>query len=186
MIRSILALLVACCTSCAAQSPVLVDSSSQPEGAWWVWVVPGRLIGAAAPQRAPGGADVWLATLRDAAGDAPLVLLNLRRKSYPVLADKVAATLHLPVADYSPPSQVQADAALDFIDEHLAQNRVVVVHCHGGCGRTGTILAVWLRRHDGLSAADAISTLRKRRGCFVETDGQEAFIDSYRVSGSTR
>jgi hypothetical protein len=180
MIRLLLVLPVAVtCASCATQPPVVESSPAQHAEGWWAWVVPGRLIGAAAPEKAPGGPDAWLATLADAAGDAPLAVLNLRQKSYPDLADQVADALHLPIPDYTPPSRAQADAAGAFIDDQLGQGRVVVVHCHGGCGRTGTILAAWLKRRDGLSGADAISSLRQQRGCFVETPGQASFVESY-------
>ena len=178
-LRNLVPIVMMICAACAAEPTGGQDVAPTPAPGWWVWIVPGQVIGAAAPERAPGGSEVWLTALRAAAADAPLAVINLRKEVYPELADAFAASLHLPVEDYSPPTTEQADAAIAFIDDQLSQGRVVVVHCHGGCGRTGTILAVWLKRTEGLTAGDAIRRLRRLKGCFVETDGQESFVNTY-------
>jgi ADP-ribosyl-[dinitrogen reductase] hydrolase len=45
--------------------------------------------------------------------------------------------------------------AVDEIDQHLAEGRKVVVHCHGGRSRTALILKAWKMRRDGLDEAAA-------------------------------
>ncbi len=40
----------------------------------------------------------------------------------------------------------------------------VVVHCWGGSGRTGKVLAAWLVRRHGLSAADAAAEVVRFAG----------------------
>ncbi len=172
--------------ACAAEPKAQSDASAHAAATWWAWVAPGQIIGAAAPERVKGGVEAWLAALGEAAGDAPLAVLNLRVKAYPEIAEEVAAALHLPIQDYSPPDAAQADEALAFIDGQLAQGRVVVVHCLGGCGRTGTILAAWVKHHEGVSSNVAISMVREARACFVETPEQEAFVEAYSAAGSTR
>lgn len=167
------------CVACAADPAETPEAAAKPAPSWWAWVAPGQVIGAAAPERAPGGPEAWLSALRDAAGAAPLAVVNLRQKGYQELVGEFAATLHLPVEDYSPPTVAQADEAIAFIEAQVAKGRVVVVHCHGGCGRTGTILAAWLKRRDGLDAAAAIARVREQRACFVETPEQEAFVSAY-------
>lgn len=153
--------------------------NERPAQDWWAWITPGRLVAAAAPERAPRGPDQWMTVLQEAADGKPLAVLNLREKAYPELASKMAATLHVPIPDFSPPSRDQADRALAFIRENMDRGRVVVVHCHGGCGRTGTILAAHLKRTGGLTASAAIERLRRLRSCLVETEGQEGFVASY-------
>ena len=74
--------------------------------------------------------------------------------------------------------------AVRFITDSLRSGRIVVVHCAGGCGRTGTVLAIYVRWQYGLSGSDAIERLRKYRPCFVETQQQEQFVEGFLVSGA--
>ncbi|WP_460503463.1 protein-tyrosine phosphatase family protein, partial [Hymenobacter agri] len=37
--------------------------------------------------------------------------------------------------------------------------RRAVVHCHGGIGRTGTVVGCYLRQHFGLSADEALARI---------------------------
>lgn len=50
---------------------------------------------------------------------------------------------------------------LPFLAEADFQNEKVVVHCSGGIGRTGHVLAAWLVSGRGLSNLDAIAAVRK-------------------------
>jgi atypical dual specificity phosphatase len=56
---------------------------------------------------------------------------------------------HIPVVDETAPSQTQVDELVGFVDEMLDQGRAVLVHCRGGYGRTGTMLACYLVSRGG-------------------------------------
>lgn len=58
-----------------------------------------------------------------------------------------------PIEDCSVPARSGlVDDALDWIDAELAAERPVYVHCWGGRGRTGLLVACWLIRHGRASA----------------------------------
>ncbi|WP_171177530.1 dual specificity protein phosphatase family protein [Ruegeria sp. HKCCD8929] len=81
---------------------------------------------------------------------------------------------HLPVEDFgAPPRAVQ----LKWPDvsaaarQALAGGGRVLVHCRGGCGRSGMV-ALRLMIECGETPKDALDHLRTVRACAVETEGQ--------------
>ena len=68
--------------------------------------------------------------------------------------------------------------AVSIIQVSLRGGQPVVVHCERGLGRTGTIIAGYLTTR-GLSALEAIDSIRTLRPGSVETEEQEAVIYEY-------
>jgi atypical dual specificity phosphatase len=87
-------------------------------------------------------------------------------------------TEHIPVVDFTAPTLHQVEQALAMIDFCLDREMPVAVHCIAGLGRTGTILACYLVGQ-GISAEEAITTIRQWRPGSIEISEQEAVIYEY-------
>src|ERR1044071_3001951 len=88
--------------------------------------------------------------------------------------------LHLPVEDYRAPTIEQLKSAISFIENEIKFNRsAVLVHCAAGKGRTGTILAAYLLKNDGLSVESTIKRLRRLRPGSIQTPAQEQILYQY-------
>ena len=77
---------------------------------------------------------------------------------------------HLPTADYDTPGQGWGNIA-GLIHAELARQNKVLLHCMGGCGRSGTA-ALRLMIEAGEAADPALNRLRQVRPCAVETPEQ--------------
>jgi len=88
------------------------------------------------------------------------------------------AFLCLPVPDGGAPTMAQADEFVRFVSEHRTANRPVAVHCEGGIGRTGTLLAVYLISQ-GDVCLEAIRHVRAVENVAIETTRQIQFLEDY-------
>ncbi len=69
----------------------------------------------------------------------------------------------LPVLDGAAPSESAMQTILDAIDASIARGRAVYVHCQGGRGRTGTVVACWWIRQGIYDPEEALDALMQRR-----------------------
>lgn len=148
----------------------------------------------------PGSKDVdaaaaKLAQVRDAGIDFFLDLTEAGEQAYdgsplqPYAANVAPAVVRrFAVRDNDVPSTTTMRDILDVIDEAMADGRCVYVHCWGGVGRTGTVVACWLIRH-GATAREAIDFIRERRRGqpqgereSPETAEQQAFVRAWELS----
>lgn len=86
--------------------------------------------------------------------------------------------VHVPVDDFGAPTQDQLDQCISAILRAQEQQRGVAIHCAGGLGRTGTVLAAYFV-HRGRRATQAIEHVRTLRPGSVETEEQEAAVREY-------
>ena len=61
-----------------------------------------------------------------------------------------------------------------------------MVHCLGGHGRTGTMLACYMVKYMGRTATEAIEEIRNTRPGSVETEEQEELIAEYEAAFKQR
>jgi atypical dual specificity phosphatase len=135
------------------------------------WVLPGQLAGCAVPQTPHA--------VRALAEQGVRTVLSLTETPLPSgwLAQAGVTALHLPVPDFTSPTDRQLAQATEAIDASLAAGKPVAVHCLGGAGRTGTVLAAYLV-HRGLAAQEAITEVRRLRPHprSIETPEQEEAV----------
>jgi len=80
----------------------------------------------------------------------------------------------LPIRDFAAPdptAEAQWPAISEVAGKLLARGGRMLVHCRGGCGRSG-MAALRLMVEQGEPAAHSLARLRHVRPCAVETDAQ--------------
>jgi atypical dual specificity phosphatase len=88
---------------------------------------------------------------------------------------------HLKVEDKSVPSIEELDNMVDYIYNQINfEKNPVAVHCSGGKGRTGTMLAAYLIKVQHLTPGDAIKQTRKGRPGSIESKRQEIRLYEYK------
>ena len=77
------------------------------------------------------------------------------------------------IPDFQIPTS--GDLVLNILDlvYHLSQGSNCLVHCAGGTGRTGMVLAAIVQN---LGVYDAVARIRRVKSTYVETKDQEVFL----------
>jgi len=123
------------------------------------WLDPGLL----AAGEWPGSHLDWLA------GQNISLVINLTDREY---HDKRFRVHCIPVPDGAAPGDGQIRQLCRLVQREVDAGRTVYVHCMGGCGRTGTMMACYLVYRHRLDPMEAIQRLRDVRPCSVETAEQ--------------
>ncbi|KAF8195092.1 ATP dependent DNA ligase [Pholiota molesta] len=103
-------------------------------------------------------------------------------------SNKAITNTFLPIPNFHPPSIEQMDLIIKLVGD--SKKRPLLVHCGGGKGRAGTVIACYLaafgfqkpiadQDHPEMPAVEAISTLRSLRPGSLETSQQEAFVSKW-------
>jgi atypical dual specificity phosphatase len=137
-----------------------------------VWIEEGTLLACAYPRR--------LAALAALSKRGVQVVVNLHERAHgPTRLLPYGITeIHLPVADFTAPSPEQLAHGVADIARLIQEGKTVAVHCGGGLGRTGTLLACYLVSQ-GLTAEDAVARVRQLRPGSIETREQVNAVFTY-------
>jgi atypical dual specificity phosphatase len=140
------------------------------------WVVDDRLAGMAQPGVIARLAD----DLAYLAEQDITLLVSLTENVLDPQALSAAGleTLHIPVKDFTAPTQEQLRTFVAEVERRQKNNEAVGVHCGAGLGRTGTFLAAWFVSR-GMTAPAAIAEVRRLRPGSIETATQERAIAEY-------
>ena len=84
--------------------------------------------------------------------------------------------LHVHSNDMGIPEFSDLVNSVDFIHQRITNDEPVMVHCLAGLGRTGTILACYLIKYEGMTADDAIEKVRRERHGSIQSFSQEEII----------
>ncbi|HEV7662665.1 MAG TPA: dual specificity protein phosphatase family protein [Chloroflexota bacterium] len=137
------------------------------------WLLADQLAACAHPASVPELREVLLAQRI-----GRLVNLDEEADTPELLESLGADAVHLPVPDFTPPTQQQLRQGVAAISTALAAGTRVVVHCRGGLGRTGTLLAAYLVTQ-GRTPSAAIAEVRAARPGSIETQQQEAAVHRF-------
>ncbi len=139
------------------------------------WLIPDRLCGRPGPAIAP-----WsLPDLRSAGIQS---ILSLAAEQSPLnLADEGFRYARVPIPPQVPPDRrveracfASLPSAVEFVRSELEAGRCLLVHCAAGRDRTALVLAGHLASESGVSATEAIATVRQARPDALTAEGWEA------------
>ncbi|CAF1450027.1 unnamed protein product [Adineta ricciae] len=103
--------------------------------------------------------------------------------------NKTISHTHLPVGNYHAPTIEQIDLFFRLVTDQA--NAPLLIHCGGGKGRAGTMIACYLAVYGfqspsaqewtqpRMSAGEAIEKLRQLRPGSIETEEQERFVHAF-------
>ena len=136
------------------------------------WVEPGRLLAGEYPgdyDPATAGAKLLALLACGIRAFVDLTEADERLEPYEALLEEQATALGLavshirmPIPDMGVPDQDGMRTILDTIAEAIKNDTPVYLHCLGGIGRTGTVVACWLADR-GLAGKDVFETLARLR-----------------------
>lgn len=138
------------------------------------FVIDKKLAGSHKPGMSPSNLENDLKILQEK-GINQIISMSEAKLDKSVLSKFKIEGYHFHVKDYYPPSQDQFMEMMKLIDK---EDKVTLVHCNAGMGRTGTVLAAYLI-YKGTPATEAISSLRKMRKGSIQTNKQEDSLKEF-------
>jgi len=139
------------------------------------WVEENRLAGSSVPE----SRDHLEALVKE--GVAHLVSLSPEDPPPRKRVDGLRITF-IPVEDFEAPNTKHFQRFFKLCERAHARDQAVAVHCRGGNGRTGTMLAAYFIWKYNFEAVAAVKLLRTKRPYSVESQDQmEALVGLHQV-----
>ncbi|MCW8854427.1 MAG: ATP-binding cassette domain-containing protein [Gammaproteobacteria bacterium] len=157
-----------------AAAKKVVSSSFGPRG--FLWLKRGVLAGTPLPG-VFHDIDYDLMALKKV-GISVLLTLTTRSLDDDVLSQHGIRAIWEPVKDMGAPSIDQAIRICEQVEIAIKNNDAVAAHCRAGLGRTGTLLAAYLI-WEGISALDALDTVRGVEPRWVQSEEQVSFLEDF-------
>ena len=133
------------------------------------WVEEGKIAGTSYPS---------LVELKEFYRKGFRILVSLERREDISEIEKIGFQVYsIFVQDFTSPSIEQFEEFNSIIDKH--DTEPILVHCTGGLGRTGTMLASYLIKRKSMTAKQAIEFIRSKKDGAVETREQEETLERY-------
>jgi atypical dual specificity phosphatase len=158
----------------ACRRPPDVSEYYLPES--FHWIIPGMLAGAETPTLeevevyARKGFNTIVCLQLWEAEDTPAYDREF-------IESKGMELKHIPLQNGVPPLEGHFQEFNKYINEHPGWR--ILVHCWGGQGRTGSMLAAYLGMREKLSGKDAIKKVREIWPNYIETVEQEQAVIEY-------
>ena len=114
------------------------------------------------------------------AGITAVVDIRAERTADPAFFDEHNIAHHqYRVPDVSVPSEDVLTDAVAWISEQIAEDRVVLIHCAKGRGRSATVLAAYLMDVDGLTFDEVEDLLTSKRKLVKLQDRHRKVLESW-------
>jgi protein-tyrosine phosphatase len=159
------------------------------------WVIPGKLLAGHVPtdndpvvseEKIKNLLNCGIKTIINLQEENELNNQGLPFSKYYLTLPKEVSFHRKSIPDFGIPTKETMVEILRIIDESIANNKAVYVHCWGGIGRTGTVIGCFMKKNKMASSEnfiDALAYLRKNdpenHRTSPETSQQIEFVKSF-------